>query len=215
MTAQTQPRDNMREIVFVVDDDSSVREAVKDLLASVGLEVQAFASAREFLSGPRPDAPGCLVLDIRMPGTSGLDLQRKMADLDIKTPIIFITAHGDVHQSVRAMKAGAIELLTKPFRDEDLLEAIQSAIGRDRERREKDGLLAELRNRFADLNSGERDVLVLVAQGLLNKQIAAALGVSEITVKVRRGQMMRKMQADSLADLIRMADKLGFTGKPA
>jgi FixJ family two-component response regulator len=198
------------EVVFIVDDDSSVRESLKDLLASVGLHVRAFASAQEFLRGPRPDAPGCLVLDIRMPGMSGLDLQREMINLDIRTPIIFITAHGDIHMSVQAMKDGAIEFLTKPFRDQDLIDAIQTGISRDRERRDREDAIADLRLRFAELNEGERNVLALVAQGRLNKQIAAELGVSEITVKVRRGQVMRKMRADSLADLIRMVDKLAI-----
>lgn len=196
-------------IVYVVDDDLSVRSALEDLLASVGLAVRAFGSTQDFLRGPRVDAPGCLVLDIRMPGQSGLDFQRQMHELGIRLPVIFITGHGDIAMSVRAMKHGAIEFLTKPFRDQDLLDAIQQGIGQDRRRRAEEAVLAELRERWRTLTAGEREVMELVVQGLLNKQVAAALAVSEITVKVRRGQVMRKMRARSLADLVRIRDRLG------
>lgn len=195
-------------IVYVIDDDRSVRNALEDLLASVGLAVRCFGSTQEFLKGNVADAPGCLVLDIRMPGQSGLDFQRQMAELGIRLPVIFITGHGDIAMSVRAMKHGAIEFLTKPFNDQDLLDAIQQGIGRDRLRREEDAVLSALRGRWRTLTAGEREVMELVVQGLLNKQVAAELNVSEITVKVRRGQVMRKMQAKSLADLVRIRDKL-------
>jgi FixJ family two-component response regulator len=197
--------------VFVIDDDASVRDALEDLLSSVGLDVRLFASAQDFLSGERPDGPACMVLDIRMPGLSGLDFQRQMADFRIETPVIFITAHGDIAMCARAMKAGAIEFLTKPFRDQDLLDAIQSALQKDRVRRLNAEVVAELRRRFDELNAGEREVLVGIVAGLLNKQIAARLQLSEITVKVRRGHIMRKMRARSLVDLVRMTEKLGIS----
>jgi len=197
-------------IVFVVDDDPSVRRAIKRLIESVGLQVEVFGSAPEFLQGRRPDAPSCLVLDIRLPGISGLDFQRQLAECDIRIPIIFITAHGDIRMTVRAMKAGAVEFLTKPFRDEDLLDAIRLALERDRTRRQQESEIAVLWERFESLTPREQQILPLVVSGRLNKQIAAGLGTSEITIKVHRGSIMRKMQADSLADLVRMAGRLGL-----
>jgi FixJ family two-component response regulator len=195
-------------IVFVVDDDPSVREALHGLIQSVGLCAKTFGSAQEFLSSKLPDAPACLVLDIRLPGLSGLDLQRELVKAGIKLPIIFITGHGDIPMSVRAMKAGAFEFLTKPFRDQDLLDAIQQAIERDRIARQERVEMVELRRRFDSLTPREQQVMELVVTGLLNKQIAAELGTSEVTIKVHRGQLMRKMGANSLPDLVRMAGKL-------
>lgn len=194
--------------VCIVDDDISVREALKNLLRSVGLKVETFGTAQEFLSTQHSEPPGCLVLDVRLPGLSGLELQRKLAEANIEVPIIFITAHGDIQMSVRAMKAGAVEFLTKPFRDQDLLDAVHQAIDRDRSARTQRAETAELRNRYESLSPREQEVMALVVRGLLNKQIAGELGASEATVKVHRGQVMHKMRADSLADLIRMAERL-------
>jgi FixJ family two-component response regulator len=194
--------------VFVVEDDPSMRNALKNLLRSVGYEAQLFASAQEFLDADRPDLPSCLILDVRLPGLSGLELQRELSAANIHIPIIFITAHGDIPMSVRAMKAGAVEFLTKPFRDQDLLDAIHQSLMQDRVRVQKEGELRELQKRFDSLTSRERELLPLVVSGRSNKEIAAEIGTSEITVKVHRGHLMRKMQASSFADLLRMASDL-------
>jgi RNA polymerase sigma factor (sigma-70 family) len=201
-------------IVFIVDDDASVREALKNLIRSVGLHVELFGSATEFLETQRPDAPSCLVLDVRLPGISGLDLQRRLADANVHIPIIIITGHGDIPMSVRAMKAGAIEFLTKPFRDQDLLDAIQVALERSRTRRQREAEIAVLRERFESLSPRERDVVTKVVSGMLNKQIADEIGIAENTVKVHRSRAMEKMQAQSLADLVKMVERLdGSTAK--
>ena len=197
-----------QSIVFVVDDDASLREALKSLLRSVGLEVELFGSAADFLKYKLPDAAACLVLDIRLPGVSGLDFQAELAKANIHVPIIFITGHGDIPMTVRAMKAGAVEFLTKPFRDQDLLDAVQIALERDRARLAQEKTLHEVRAHFEALTRREQEVIGFVTAGLMNKQIAAELGVSEVTVKVHRGNVMKKMGARSLADLVRMADAL-------
>ena len=197
-------------VVFVVDDDPSVRRAIKRLVESVGLRVETFGSAQEFLRSERPDSASCLVLDIRLPGISGLDFQRELAKAGIHIAVVFITGHGDIPMTVRAMKAGAVEFLTKPFRDQDLLDAIQQGLERDRTRRAQESEVAALQERFESLTPREREVLPLVASGLPNKQIADAIGASEATVKVHRSQLMRKMRAPSLADLVRMAEKMGI-----
>ena len=195
-------------VVFVIDDDASMRTAIEDLVGSVSLRVRPFASPREFLASERPDAPGCLVLDVRLPGMSGLTFQTELAKAGVDLPVIFITGHGDIRMSVRAMKAGAVEFLTKPFHDQDLLDAIHAAIERDKARRREAVLVGELRERYATLTERERQIMTLVATGRANKQIAAELEVSEMTVKVHRGQVMRKMQAGSLPRLVRIADRL-------
>jgi FixJ family two-component response regulator len=204
-----------QSIVFVVDDDASVRRAIQRLIESVGLHVESFGSAKEFLQANRSDVPSCLVLDIRLPGKSGLELQRELAEANIRIPIIFITSHGDVPMTVRAMKAGAVEFLTKPFRDQDLLDAVQLALERDGARRQQSAEIATLRERLELLTPRERQVLPLVISGLLNKQIAAEIGATEGTVKVHRSQLLRKMGADSLPDLVRMAQRLGIPHKAA
>lgn len=200
-------------VVFVIDDDASLRRAIRRVLGSVGLQVELFGSAHEFLAASRPDVPSCVVLDVRLPGMSGLDLQRELTSAGIHIPIIFITSYGDIPMSVRAMKAGAVEFLTKPFRDQDLLDAIQLALKRDRLRRKSQADLQLLRERFQSLTPREREILPLVVSGLLNKQIAASIGTSEATVKVHRSQLTRKMGAQSLADLVRMAERIGIRTK--
>jgi FixJ family two-component response regulator len=199
------------DTVFVIDDDGPTRESLKDLIQSVGLTVELFASAQEFLGSERPDVPSCLVLDVRLPRLSGLDLQRRMRERGLEIPIIFITGHGDIPMSVRAMKAGAVEFLTKPFRDQDLLDAIQQALENDRTDRNQRTALEDLRRRLDSLTARERGVMVGVVAGLLNKQIGAELGTSESTVKIYRAQVMEKMEAGSLSELVRMADKLGIS----
>ena len=198
-----------QSVVFIIDDDPSIRESLHSLLRSVGQTAQSFGSTQEFLRSKRPDAPGCLVLDVRLPGRSGLEFQRELANSGIHLPVIFITGHGDIPMSVTAMKAGAIEFLTKPFRDQDLLDAIHKGIERDRECRKESAIVTELRERFSSLTPREGEIMALVAAGRPNKQIAAELQVSEITVKVHRAQVMHKMRAKSLAELVRIADKLG------
>jgi len=204
-----------RAVVFVIDDDPSMRLALEDLVSTVGLEVRAFAAPLEFLQSMPPDAPGCLVLDVRLPGMSGLTFQQEFVREGLALPVIFITGHGDIPMSVRAMKAGAVEFLTKPFHNQDLLDAIHAAIERDRKRRREAMRLTELRERFVILTERERQIMTLVVIGRANKQIAAELNLSEMTVKVHRGQVMRKMRATSLPALVRMADRLGESIEPA
>jgi FixJ family two-component response regulator len=199
---------NTHSTVFVVDDDRSVREGLVDLINSVGMKVEAFSSAEEFLRHKRPDTPACLVLDVRLPGPSGLDLQRRLCRSEQPIPIIFITGHGDIPMSVRAMKDGAVEFLTKPFRDQDLLDAIHQALDSDRAAREQRPKAAELGRRYESLTPREREVMQLVVRGLLNKQIASELGASEITIKMHRGQVMHKMRAESVVELLRMAETI-------
>jgi FixJ family two-component response regulator len=205
----TEPVNASSAMVYVVDDDASMREAVSMLLRSVGLRVELFASAQEFLAFPRPDVPSCLILDVRLKGQSGLAVQEQIAAGELRVPIIFMTAHGDIAMSVKAMKAGAMDFLAKPFRDQDMLDAVASALGKDEERREADRSVADLRRRYALLTPREREVMAFVASGLMNKQIAAEMNLSEITVKIHRGQAMKKMESRSLADFVLKAEALG------
>ena len=203
-------RSTDQPIVFVVDDDASMRQALARLLQSVQLRVEVFASPQEFLQSERPDVPSCLVLDVRLPGLSGLDFQAELLKADVRISIVFITGHGDIPMTVRAMKAGAVDFLAKPFRDQDLLDAVTTAIQRDQKRRELENAVADLRTHFSSLTPREREIMALVASGLMSKQIAAQIGLSEITVKIHRSHLMKKMGARSVADLVRMAEALGL-----
>ena len=203
------PQPNL-PVIAIVDDDASVREGLSSLIRSAGLKVEAFASAQEFLQRPGPEAPSCLVLDLQLPGLSGLDLQKRMAEVELEIPIVFLTGHGNIPASVQAMKAGAVEFLTKPFDDQELLNAIHEAVERDRHIRQQNAEMRELRDRYESLTAREQEVMQLVVAGLLNKQIAGELNITEFTVKIHRGRVMRKMHADSLADLVRMAENLGI-----
>ncbi|HTB00557.1 MAG TPA: response regulator transcription factor [Bradyrhizobium sp.] len=205
-----QPAGAREPLVFIVEDEESVRRALSNLFQSVGLEVEVFGSAPEMLQSKLPDVASCLVLDVRLPGLSGLDFQAELGKANIHIPIIFMTGHGDIPMTVRAMKGGAVDFLTKPFRDQDMLDAVTVAIERDRKRRDAERVVAGLRALFETLTPRERDILALVASGLMNKQVAGELGLAEITVKIYRGQIMKKMGARSLADLVRMAETLGI-----
>ena len=205
-------RAEQQPTVFVIDDDISVREGLSSLFRSVGLQVRAFASAPEFLQGKLPDGPSCMVLDVRLPGLSGLDFQSELAKVNIQIPIVFMTGHGDIPMTVRAMKAGAVEFLPKPFRDQDMLDAVQAGLDQDRDRRKRAGNTSKLKASFETLTPREREIMAFVTAGLMNKQIAGEIGVSEVTVKLHRGNVMRKMDAKSLAELVRMADALGIRG---
>lgn len=204
----------MNAVVFIIDDDASLRDALRRTFRSVGLDAEAFGSATEFLQSTRPDLASCLILDVRLPGLSGLDFQAELAKAGISIPIIFITGHGDIPMTVKAMKAGALEFLTKPVRDQDLLDAVRVALDRDRARREHERSVSDLRGRLATLTARERQIIGLVTSGLMNKQIAGQLGVSEITVKVHRGNLMKKMGAKSVAELVRMVDMLDIGQSP-
>jgi FixJ family two-component response regulator len=207
------PQPEPQSMVFVVDDDASVRDAMQRLFQSVGLQAEVFASAAEFLRSKLADVPCCLVLDVRLPGLSGLDFQTELAKADIQVPIVFMTGHGDIPMTVKAMKAGAIEFLPKPFRDQDMLDAVRLGLERDRIRREGEKAIADVRGKFASLTPREQEVMGLVTAGLMNKQIAGHMQLAEITVKLHRGSVMRKMEAKSLADLVRMADIMGIRKK--
>ncbi len=209
--AKTEARSAVEPIVFIVDDDQPLTDALRRLFRTVGLRTEVFGSAGDLLRAPLPDAPGCLVLDVRLPGLSGLDLQAELANADIRLPVVFMTGHGDIPMSVRAMKAGAVDFLTKPFRDQDMIDAVVGAIERDRKRREGSAELSRLRAMFETLSAREQEVMGLVTAGLMNKQVAGELGLSEITVKIHRGNVMRKMEVRSLADLVRAAELLGVS----